>query len=76
MGRGGCNGMMDSPCHYCDKRTPTCHGVCEDYKNFADERQKLNIRNTQARTKSSIYADYKINKMLNMKKGNYPRGKK
>ena len=24
----------ESPCHYCQKHTPTCHGSCGDYAQF------------------------------------------
>ena len=31
---------MDSPCHYCDKRTEDCHAKCEDYAAFCRERDR------------------------------------
>lgn len=29
---------MDSPCHYCAKRTRTCHntGMCPDYEDYTE----------------------------------------
>lgn len=38
--------VKNSPCtKTCPNRTPTCHGDCEDYKNWTIERKKgLEIR--------------------------------
>ena len=29
-----------TPCYGCERRTPLCHGSCEDYKRFSQEREK------------------------------------
>lgn len=28
------------PCRYCKRRSPTCHGECEDYKEWNENRPK------------------------------------
>ena len=30
------------PCHGCDRRTVTCHGVCREYQEWKTEREKVN----------------------------------
>ena len=30
------------PCHGCDRRTVTCHGVCREYQEWKAEREKVN----------------------------------
>lgn len=30
------------PCHGCDRRTVTCHGVCRAYQGWKEEREKVN----------------------------------
>lgn len=32
---------MKNPCHHCEEREPGCHGKCEKYKAWADERDRL-----------------------------------
>ena len=34
------------PCFNCTKRHATCHGVCEDYKEFERTRPRKSITNT------------------------------
>lgn len=33
---------MKTPCYNCERRCVGCHGNCEEYKKFSEERQKLN----------------------------------
>jgi hypothetical protein len=66
----------DNPCHFCTERTSICHGVCKRYKVFADNRQRVNAVNRAGRMKESLYSNYMTDKITNMKKGNYRRGKK
>ena len=30
-----------TPCYQCDRRTPGCHGSCEEYQAFSAERQEV-----------------------------------
>ena len=30
----------NAPCYGCERRKPLCHGSCEDYKSFSQEREK------------------------------------
>lgn len=30
----------NAPCYGCERRKPLCHGSCEDYKKFCQEREK------------------------------------
>ena len=39
--------MRDAPCKGCEKRTLGCHGSCDEYKAFREERDKV-IRKRQA----------------------------
>ena len=32
---------MKNPCHNCEKRFVGCHGSCEDYKSFREEKDNL-----------------------------------
>lgn len=43
-----------SGCKGCDRRAPGCHGTCEDYREYNEEREK--IRNARAR--SQAYDNY------------------
>lgn len=29
-----------TPCYGCERRKPLCHGSCEDYKAFAQEKEE------------------------------------
>ena len=42
--------MKKCPCHHCEKRTPTCHSKCKEYKDFCDENEKTKqmIRDAKA----------------------------
>lgn len=34
---------MNTPCRYCEKRTPSCHSTCKDYARYSEliaERRK------------------------------------
>lgn len=33
--------MRDCPCKKCEKRHATCHGNCEEYKEWAKENEKF-----------------------------------
>lgn len=51
--------MRDCPCRYCeDKRTPTCHGTCEDYKKF-DQKCKEIREKRYSEYQSSYYSKSK-----------------
>lgn len=39
--------MENSPCHYCQKRFPGCHGKCKDYKIFHEGREKVRQKRLQ-----------------------------
>lgn len=36
---------MVNPCYLCPRRTPGCHGKCEDYQAWSKARQEENERN-------------------------------
>ena len=33
---------MKNPCHHCDHRTITCHGVCKEYKDWQAYNERRN----------------------------------
>ena len=68
--------MKDSPCHFCNERVPRCHSTCKEYKEFHQAREEELNTYRKKRNVESNYSDYMSNKILNMKKGNYRRGKK
>lgn len=43
---------MRCPCINCENRSATCHGKCEEYKEWAAERAKLNRKESAERAKS------------------------
>ena len=62
---------MEPPCKDCENRSPGCHGRCETYLAYAEERRKI----SDARKQEAVYLDYvtdnaaKINKRLRRKRG-------
>lgn len=42
-----------NPCHGCDERTPTCHGVCTEYLEARDIKQQ-NAKHVRALNIASI----------------------
>ena len=34
-------GEVPAPCLHCDRRTMTCHDACEDYLEYAAERERI-----------------------------------
>ena len=40
---------MKNPCKNCRKRTPTCHGECEEYLIFFRSRREENKRRRDAK---------------------------
>lgn len=39
--------MQDSPCKDCSIHTPTCHGWCKQYINWARNRRQLSKKATE-----------------------------
>ena len=44
---------MECPCRYCNKRTPDCHGKCEEYKEWDQNNKFINEKVRQ--TKRMLY---------------------
>lgn len=34
-------------CKECSERTVDCHGTCEAYQNYSDQRKEINARRTE-----------------------------
>ena len=45
--------MSECPCRYCDKRHATCHGTCEDYKEWS-KRNENNRKMVYEKTRLSF----------------------
>ncbi len=48
---------MNSPCHGCRTRSPTCHGQCEAYAVFDAERQKIRLIRYANRIDNGVHFD-------------------
>lgn len=44
--------MTKCPCHLCEHRTITCHGFCEDYKEWKAENDER-LKKREERRKST-----------------------
>ncbi len=44
-------------CKDCTKRTPTCHGECEDFKEFTkwNEERKKRVKKAEAKYRDQFY---------------------
>ena len=49
---------MMSPCKYCDSRHPGCHGDCEVYKGWAEERRAATLQTKQNNAALNAMFDY------------------
>lgn len=55
------------PCRYCKRRSPTCHGECEDYINWNENRPREPRSFTSSYGKAKVGALSHKNKII--KKG-------
>ena len=49
---------MKCPCIDCERRHATCHGKCEEYKEWKTGNDKL--RERERKERQSYYGDYSI----------------
>ena len=57
--------MIDIPCEpTCERRSPTCHGTCEDYKRYCEDKDKEKAR----RAKEGAVMDFDYYRMRSMQK--------
>jgi len=53
--------LLDSPCHFCEKRYPACHGQCEEYKvwkaRMIEIREASHIERENNRAISNLHFD-------------------
>ena len=49
----------DKPCCNCDRRYPTCHSNCEDYKKFRKDLDEKNALMRKRKEQSSMYPTWK-----------------
>lgn len=47
---------MGTPCHNCERRAVGCHGSCEDYKAWKEDREKyLAARYAEVQAAPDVY---------------------
>lgn len=49
---------MNAPCYKCQKRTPECHGSCDDYKQWKSDRDEVKEKITAERKAACADMDY------------------
>jgi hypothetical protein len=54
----GVNNKLKCPCKGCEKRTQTCHGMCQEYEDYKIERAAINDYNRE-RNQVTV-SDYSI----------------
>jgi len=40
--------INECPCRFCEKRSSSCHGSCEEYLDWADENAKIRKRKNES----------------------------
>lgn len=61
--------MADNCCYKCARRSPHCHGDCEDYKKFAEEREVVReALHRESETRRNMYEHVLRNVDLSRKK--------
>lgn len=50
--------MKANPCKTCEERTPTCHGECVPYKEWAKEHRQEVIQTNRAKASLGKMYDY------------------
>ena len=53
---------MNAPCNNCPDRHAGCHGSCEKYAAFKEEKAKVNEERRAERTLYADYRNYKVEK--------------
>lgn len=50
------------PCYGCTKRNATCHGTCQDYKNFEENRPRTprNMYNARGKMKDTFHKNGRV----------------
>ena len=70
MGNGGFSYMSENkhPCYKCEKRVVGCHAICEDYKAYTEERQKVKSAREAYKNNVASYNLYSASKIKRLKK--------
>lgn len=53
--------MNNAPCYKCKKRTPECHGSCEDYKQWKSDHDEIKSKIEESRRLACADIEYGIN---------------
>ena len=60
---------MKCPCKGCDHRKLGCHGNCEQYKAWAEEREEINRKRYAAQDARQLSRDHEMKYRRNLKQG-------
>lgn len=60
---------MRCPCKNCDHRKLNCHGACEGYKAWRDEKDKANRKKQQEHETKTLSRDHEMKYRKNLKNG-------
>lgn len=62
------------PCYKCEKRSASCHGSCEDYKEYKSQIQSISDIRREAHDKADLVNGFEYDIITKMRK-KYRRNK-
>ena len=62
-------------CKDCDKRTPGCHGSCEEYQKYRRDLDEQNQKVRDEKQKDRVWDDYKYDWIGKRWKNTLPKSK-